>query len=392
MAEAASERTEIDAAAPDSSGVSEARGESSTDGRYRIVERDGARVVISRNAPNIALHLVPGLSVDERGRKQFEAQTIFLDGVYTGPPFLDNEARHYSLDHHAGCVRSFTLATCEQAVVILLQGLPLASGTWQVYINDPDLDSMLAAWVLFNHVELLRDERALLERAMPMIRLEGVIDAHGTDRELLAAFPPELHARAKAVLDELMVRERELKKQGVWFKTDWQEYACEALGSIDTHLIGEQAVGELLELPELGRASLTNDRIAVLVTSDLGIYEVEARLKDRYGATLGLIVLEIGKDRYTLRLCDAFLRANLEAVYKALNRADPKVSGNNRWGGSGDIGGSPRAEGSGLSGEQILEIVHGALGPKEPWWERVLNLFLGWRKKKASPKALPPGR
>ena len=74
---------------------------------------------------SIALRIERGLTVDSRARKRYGPQTIFLDGVYNGAPFCDNEARHYSLDHHAGCVRAFTLATCEQAAVMLLQGLPL---------------------------------------------------------------------------------------------------------------------------------------------------------------------------------------------------------------------------------------------------------------------------
>ena len=39
--------------------------------------------------------------------------------------------------------------------------------------------TLLAAWVLLNHVELLSGEGELLRVAMPLLRLEGVIDAHG---------------------------------------------------------------------------------------------------------------------------------------------------------------------------------------------------------------------
>jgi len=162
---ASSDGTESARAGADQTGIEQRdRGATATDvperRRYRVIERDGRSLVISGNAPNIELHVERGLSVDGGGRKRFGAQAIFLDGVYTGAPFVDNEARQYSLDHHAECVRAFTLATCEQAVVMLLQGLPLSAGTWTLWINDPDLDSMLAAWVLMNHVELLRDERA----------------------------------------------------------------------------------------------------------------------------------------------------------------------------------------------------------------------------------------
>ena len=359
--------------------------------RYRVEERETSRVVISCNAPNIALHIQQGLTVDARGRKRFGPRTIFLDGVYDGPPFLDNEAKHYSLDHHAGCVRGFTLATCEQAVVVLLQGLPLSSGMWDVYVNDPDLDSMLAAWVLFNHIELLKNDRALLRVAMPLIRLEGVIDSHGTDKQILAAMPEETIKKTKARLDGLMAEERRLKSSGGWLKADWASYACQTFEAIDRLVFPDNTLDELLELQEHGRAVLHDDRIALLLDSPLGIYEVESRLKDRLGDNLGVIILKTGEARYTLRLVDAFLPKDLTAVYKALNRADPLVSMGadepNQWGGSGDIGGAPRKTGTGLSEPQILEILGQVLGPRKSFLEKLLALF---RKRRASQPALPP--
>ena len=361
--------------------------------RYRVVEREGKKVVVSGNAPNIELVIERGLTVDASGRKRYAPQTVFLDGVFAGAPFIDNEARHYSLDHHEGVVRGFTLATCEQAAVMLLQGLPLAAGTWTLLVNDPDLDSMLAAWVLINHVEPLQAARELLRLAMPTIRLEGVIDAHGTDRQLLVALAGEALEEAQAKVDALMDEERSLKMSRAWMQTDWTEYACRQLERMDRELIPEGALDELLQIQESGRAILANERIAVLLDSELGIYEVEERLKQRYGQSLGVIALRIDEHRYTLRLCDAFLPKNLEAVYKALNKADPmarKSGGSpNVWGGSGDIGGSPRTTGTGLEGHAILAVLADVLGRRIPFWSRVWNRIK--RLLRRSPKALPPG-
>lgn len=361
--------------------------------RYRVVERDGREAIVSGNAPNIELFIERGLTVDDGGRKRFGPRTVFLDGVFSGAPFCDNEAQHYSLDHHAEVLRAFTLATCEQAAVMLLQGLPLSSGTWSLWINDPDLDSMLAAWVLMNHVELLRDDRSLLRDAMPVIRLEGVIDAHGTDRELLAGLSGEALDSARARVDRLMDEERRLKGARRWMTTDWLEYACDQLERMDHELLPQGAIDELLEIQEAGRASLFNGRIAVLLESTLGIYAIEERLKERYGESLGVIALRVDEDRYTLRLVDAFLPKDLVPVYDALNKADPKArtrgSNPNAWGGSGDIGGAPRATGTGLSGEEILAVLADVLGPKVPWWRRLFDklkeLFT-----RAGRKALPP--
>jgi hypothetical protein len=346
--------------------------------RYRIIEHeDESEVIVCGNSPNIELHIERGLTVDSRTRKRYPAQTIFLDGVYDGAPFYDNEARHYSLDHHSGCVRAFTLATCEQAVVMLLQGLPLSVGTWHVYVNDPDLDSMLASWVILNHTELMADDRKLLARAMPLIRLEGVIDAHGTDKQVLAAFPVRMHAKTKAQLDALMAEELRIKKAGQWMEADWLEYACEVFEHVDSMVFPHGHLDALLELQEISRVPLHNHRVAVLLASQLGIYEVENRLKDRHGKSLGVIVLETGTNRYTLRLVDPFLPKDLTAVYKELNRVDPNAEATsdppNIWGGSGDIGGSPRRTGSGLSGHEILEAIQDVLGQRRSFWQRMFG-------------------
>jgi hypothetical protein len=359
--------------------------------RYRVEQRDDGRVVLSGNAPNIALHIERGLTIDSRGRKRYGPRTIFLDGVYDGAPFLDNEAKQYSLDHHAGCVRGFTVATCEQAVVVLLQGLPLSSGMWDVYINDPDLDSMLAAWVLFNHIELLKNDRALLAVAMPLIRLEGVIDAHGIDKQILAAMPDAQVKATKARLDKLMAEERRLKTAGKWMTCDWHAYACQTFDAVDQLVFPDQTLDKLLELQERGRAALANDRVALLLDSALGIYEVESRLKERLGDNLGVIVLKTGDHRYTLRLVDAFLPKDLTAVYKALNKADPNASRGaepNQWGGSSDIGGAPRKAGTGLSEPEILAILGRVLGPRPSLMSRLLSLFARRRRQ----PALPPPR
>ena len=66
------------------------------------------------------------------------------------------------------------------------------------------------------------------------------------------------------------------------------------------------------------------------------------------------------------------MRDDLRGLYDRLNRLDPLVShsadkGDNIWGGSSNIGGSPRQTGSGLQPEAILEAmerVYGSLPTK----------------------------
>ena len=57
--------------------------------------------------------------------EQANKGTIFLDGAAKGEPFMDASRGIYNLDHHEGCVRSFTLSTCEQAMILIRKGLDL---------------------------------------------------------------------------------------------------------------------------------------------------------------------------------------------------------------------------------------------------------------------------
>ena len=86
----------------------------------------------------------------------------------------------------------------------------------------------------------------------------------------------------------------------------------------------------------------------------------------------------------------------MNAIYRALNRQDPaaRPSGDppNLWGGSGNIGGSPRATGSQLDGRQILAIIRDVLAPREPFLTRLWRRYLLVREGRGDAPALPPRR
>jgi membrane protease YdiL (CAAX protease family) len=59
---------------------------------------------------------------------------------------------------------------------------------------------------------------------------------------------------------------------------------------------------------------------------------------------------------WTVRQVDPFLPVGLSTLYDRLNLVDPNASGADRWGGSDDIGGSPRRSGTGLDLRQITGV------------------------------------
>ncbi|MGA6924960.1 MAG: CPBP family intramembrane glutamic endopeptidase, partial [Desulfosarcina sp.] len=163
--------------------------------------------------------------------------------------------------------------------------------------------------------------------------------------------------RLMRVIDRLRADELELKKNGQWAQTDYLEYTIGILRKLDHFLIKLGELEDFKGIEELARIELTNNRIAVVVASELGIYELEPHLTKLYGNRLGWVALRRGKNDYTLRQMDLFMPVNLEDVYQRLNFMDPVVKGRtsvSRWGGSGDIGGSPRDRGTGLSPGEIV--------------------------------------
>ncbi len=353
--------------------------------RYLVVPGDNAINVVCKNTPNILLRVERGLTVAEKERKKYPEQSIFLDGVYTGAPFRDNKVRQYALDHHEGCVRAFTLATCEQAVVMLLKGLPLIEGEWTLHVNEPDLDALLAAWVLMNHVELHHDDGRMLRAAMPLIRAEGVIDAHGKDMGVLAAMPEEVYAAQTRKINRLLEPEKKLKEAGAWEATNLEQYARNMLETIDGYVYPAGYLDMLMEL-EVDRVSLGGDKVAILcATKRKGIYDLEAELKERYEKQLGIIVLDQGNGRFTIRQVDPFLDKSLSTVFEQLNKLDPDVikkDEENTWGGSDDIGGSPRQTGSALDGEQILAAIEEVFTTEPGLWGRLVGKFKSKKKRK----------
>ncbi|MFH2010228.1 MAG: hypothetical protein ABI333_26755 [bacterium] len=345
--------------------------------RYRVVDRDAGRFIVAEDSRNMQLHVRPGLTVTEEDRKNYPEYTIFLDGAYNGAPFLDNERWQYSFDHHNGCVRSFTLATCQQVAVMLLKGLPINEGEWRMYVNQPDLDALLAAWLLMNHRDLLADQAALLRRVMPLLHVEGIIDSHGLEMAALTGLDEKQYDIQKTRLDQLMTPEREHRSAGTWANLDMVEYSCDRLAAIDALLAEAGMLRERAQVEVIATRDIQGDKQVVLCRSTGGIYEVEARLRELLGKALGVIILETGERKYTLKQVDSFLSRDLVALYQALNARDPEAvsqsdSGANLWGGSADIGGSPRATGSGLAADEILDITSRVYRGTS-WFRRLLS-------------------
>ncbi len=324
--------------------------------RYLLKEDDKGPYLTCVEASNIAVRIERGLTVSASAAHKYPKGTIFLDGAAQGEPFMDAAKGIYNLDHHEACVRAFTLATCEQAMIVILKGLDLDDERWNVWANEPDFDTVLAIWLLLNHRRLDAEDPTLRRRMMPIVRLQGVIDAHGFELDELTAFPEQLQKSTLAIINDLRSEELALKGQGEWGTTDLLEFVHSSLRQLDELAYTPGDFEGLREVEELARVRIAANRLGVVCRSEAGVYEVEEHLKELHGDRLGLLILQKDGRTYTIRQVDPFLHTNLDDVYERLNLLDPAVDGDRRWGGSSDIGGSPRGAGTHLSVDEIVEI------------------------------------
>lgn len=335
--------------------------------RYSMREKDGVRFLECDEAPRLRVFIEPGMSISRSDAAALGERVILLDGAGQFGPLIDNDKKLYNLDHHAGCERLFTLATCEQAMLLVHSGLELSDGDWRIYANDPDLDTVLAIWCLLNHRrlrELGQDARDVL---LPLLRLEGAIDANGPDLAQLCGLPSDVLVETERTLAELVARERGLKQAGSWSTKNVHGYTLEMLGAVDSLIYRGEDFGDYTRIEEVyGHVELAPRRVAVACRDSSGIYAVEQRLKTKWGDQLAMVVLENEPGHYTLRRTSSLSGPALQPVYDLLNRVDPAVDGRptgKRWGGSQDIGGSPRPEGTLLTPDEVLALVARAQRP-----------------------------
>jgi hypothetical protein len=122
--------------------------------------------------------------------------------------------------------------------------------------------------------------------------------------------------------------------------------------------------GDYTRIEEIyGHVEIGPRQVAVICRDRSGIYTVEQHLKTHWGDQLSLIALENQPGHYTLRRVSSLDGPDLEPAYTLLNRIDPAVDGRpagKRWGGSPDIGGSPRPRGTKLASAEVIEVLERA--------------------------------
>ena len=219
-------------------------------------------------------------------------------------------------------------------MVLVLRGLDLRERPWTILANQPDLDTALAIWVLLNGVHLGDGRPEIRRAAIPLIRVEGLIDSQGLEFLEFSGMGEGDLKQALARLDAL--REIEPMAAVDGGENVLLEGLVAQLGMVDQMVYPVDFFDTLPGIEELALAELSPDRIVVVCHCDCGIYEAEPVLKRLYGKRLGIVVLRKSPSAYTVRQVDSFLPVNLNEAYRTLNLMDPAVRNSrssNCWGG-----------------------------------------------------------
>jgi hypothetical protein len=284
------------------------------------------------------------------------ANSIALDGACQSPQ-VDPANRRFSFDHHSGCLRFATLATCQQVALAIRMGLVTDCETL-VFVNDLDADTSLAVWLLKNPGRI--DEPRVVE----ILERIALTDAHGPlfpphwlhsqlqprwgskdpqAVEMLDGFLAKIDQYADGTLEAPAKPAREPSKGFGWSpKTGWIEIdAADGFASA----YGQGCLVAVLYMP----AAEETSTYTVGKRSDFVGYPVGPSHADR-NADPG----SYRKDT----LLGALGLAELEA--------NPQQSHKDNWGGASTVGGSPRVTierdgakiqlASKLTPSQVLEI------------------------------------
>jgi len=282
-------------------------------------------------------------------------RSIALDGAVQGPQ-LDPATRRYSFDHHAGCVRLVTSATCRQVWDALLLGLNPTG--YRVLLNDLDGDTVLSVFLLASWTSLRSP--ATREDLYPLVQAVADGDAHGPAYPLLR---PDLACYFHTVVLQGLRSAREMG-----FPDGERQALLDALQALHRFLAGGlQTALTPPSFPAEQKLKIIHDGRFVMAVSE-GTTLADAGLARRlYDAGHQRIVLgaplQVGRYRYTLAKRSDFVDAfPIDRLLRVLNQEEERTTGSPlglkaRWGGASTIGGSPRPEGSRLTPEQVRQVV-----------------------------------
>jgi hypothetical protein len=267
-------------------------------------------------------------------------RSVALDGYVLGPR-IDAETERYSFDHHGDCVRHATRSTAEQVHDAIVLGL--APRCLTIFVNDVDLDTALAVWLL-RHTERAREP--LVNR---LVHGAGLLDAHS------GAFP--LAGDLPTIVEWLSEPETRARAEGSYFQLD--AHGLRALLDEVGRRVSQYADGASAAYTEDfhidNRYEVLHRGTQWVLVQSLGTRAHARLFADGHDRVVIHTTLPDGTHGYTVAKRSEFVKCF--PVARILASLSAREHG---WGGGSTVGGAPRhADGSRsrLAPEEVFDIV-----------------------------------
>ena len=279
---------------------------------------------------------------------ELPAKSIALDGYCQGPA-VDVEGERFSFDHHAGCLRLITSATCKQVFDAILLGFDPTDYT--IYINDVDGDTVLSVWLLRNAAKVAAEPCEVRD----LVEAVSAIDAHGP------AYPTDNALLVDKFFQGVMAPEVAARRNKTFQTANLDEMLESCVDNVSLLLDG--GLGYRPKTDERGYEITHTGNGWVMAKSNDFIFD----LLYAAGHTRAVAYqrLSDGSYAYTVAKKSELVShfpvgpANKEGnILYALNAREPG------WGGGSTIGGAPRnADGSRshLTPDEVFQIVEGVI-------------------------------
>lgn len=308
------------------------------------------------NVGSVVFYMFPRESVSrERFMAEAPENTIALDGVVQGGPFFDERTRRVNFDHHDAVVREATMSTAMQVYMAIKGGLMRLfrdTGGYNIWMNDTDQDSTLAAWLLVNH--------HLFEGVQSIPHMSRLLSI--TDRWDITggAFPMNLQDRIVRQHNWVFRPYTELRKTGALASANGAVLRDNLEAMFDR--LNRFMMGEAEEVEIDTRHTMLYQGERFWIVDEIGGNEARYVLWSRgMQAFLSIVARRPdGKMVYSIGRRSRYIPFPVPRLYKALSAAEG-LSAEDAWNGSDIVGGSNRKFGSGLSWEQARDVIEGSL-------------------------------
>lgn len=299
----------------------------------------------------ISLHIEPRRVMTwEAFQAEKPPFSVALDGFVSDATKRNPIGPYANFDHHTLVDRISTRSTAEQVHIEVnldvFSTFRNSNGEphMNIYVNDPDEDTTLATWLLFNHERVRGNAEPLINK---LVHCSGFLDCTA------GSFPfGDLELLRK--MEWIFEPYKKVRKTG-------------ALSTIDETLmrsVFEAVMGRITEY-SLGKAgAVPINTFYKVVGGGPGwsmVHEASTSaraLMFNSGVTAFVSCLN-APGRFVIGRKSTWIPFPLEDIYRGLNDAE----GAEVWGGSNTIGGSLRGDGSKLSKDQITEVINRIVTP-----------------------------